>query len=70
MLMPDNDRKIKKAGSNIYLLHRFYGTGVLIECGFLSNDDEREKLNTSEYRNQLAACFFSAIAEYISSEGK
>ena len=64
-LMPDNDRKIKPAGSNIYLLDRFEGVGVLIECGFLSNAEERELLNTPQYRNQLAACFFDAIVEYI-----
>lgn len=66
-LMPSNARKVKAAGSNIYLLHRFTGVGILVECGFLSNEAEREKLNTSEYRHQLAACFLEAIIEYISS---
>ena len=70
VLSPDNNRKIKKAESNIYLLDRFEGTAVLIECGFLSNTEEREKLNTVEYRKELATCFFSAIVKHISFGGK
>jgi N-acetylmuramoyl-L-alanine amidase len=66
-LMPSNTRKAKAAGSNIYLLHRFDGVGVLVECGFLSNESEREKLNTAEYRSQIAACLLESIVEYISS---
>ena len=65
-LMPENTRKVKAAGSNIYLLHRFEGTGVLVECGFLSNKAEREKLNSPQYRQRLAFCFLSSILEYIS----
>jgi N-acetylmuramoyl-L-alanine amidase len=64
IISPANDRKIKQAGSNIYLLDRFENPAVLIECGFLSNDEEREKLNSPEYRQKLATCFLSAIMKY------
>lgn len=64
-LDPQNRRSIKSAGSNIYLLHRLNGIGVLIECGFLSNELEREKLNTVQYRKELAACFFASIVDFI-----
>ena len=70
VLSPDNKRKIKRAEANIYLLDRFDGTAVLIECGFLSNAEEREKLNTAEYRKELAACFFSSVIKHISDGGK
>ena len=66
VLSPDNNRKTKLAGSNIYLLDRFENEAILIECGFLSNDKERERLNTEKYRKELAACFFAAIMQYIS----
>ena len=66
VLSPDNNRKTKPAGSNIYLLDRFENEAILIECGFLSNDKERERLNTEKYRKELAACFFAAIMQYIS----
>lgn len=70
VLSPSNNRKIKPAEKNIYLLDRFEGTAILIECGFLSNSAEREKLNTPEYRQELAACFFSATMQYIAKGGK
>lgn len=64
-LMPDNTRKIKAAGSNIYLLDRIETPAVLVECGFLSNPAEAERLSHEEYRYALAAVIFSAIAPYV-----
>lgn len=68
VLSPENERKIKQAGSNIYLLDRFEGISILIECGFLSNDAERDLLNTAEYRQKLSAVFLSAIMEFVSED--
>jgi len=69
-LSPDNHRKIKAAGKNIYLLDRFEGTGILVECGFLSNPDNRERLNSSVYRHELSALLFCSILRYISDGGR
>ena len=54
LLQPDNTRQIKAAGSNIFLLDRIRTTAVLVECGFLSNRAESEKLADAAYRKQLA----------------
>lgn len=69
-LMPENNRKPKKANSNIYLLDRYIGTGVLIECGFLSNPDEYAKLCTEEYRAELSLSIASSILKYIANGGR
>lgn len=53
-LQPENNRKTKQAGSNIYLLHHLRIPAVLVECGFLSNPDEAALLATESYREQLA----------------
>lgn len=53
-LQPENNRKTKQAGSNIYLLHHLQIPAVLVECGFLSNPDEAALLATEGYREQLA----------------
>lgn len=66
---PDNTRKVKTAGKNIYLLDRFPGTGVLIECGFLSNPDERILLNDRDYRAQLTFVLFCSIIQYLDGGG-
>ncbi len=69
-LQPENNRLSKNSGSSIYLLDKFKGIGVLIECGFISNDLEREKLCDDEYRRQIALNIFVAVSEYINGEVK
>lgn len=46
-------RQIKKA-EGLYLMKHIQKPGVLIECGFLSNYNESQKLNTKAY--QLGIC--------------
>lgn len=65
-LIPENNRKIKAAGSNIYLLDRLQTPAVLVECGFLSNPNEAERLSRDEYRRAMAAAIFCGIAPYVS----
>ena len=64
-LQNKNNRKIKPAGANIYLLDRIRLPSVLIECGFLSNTEECEKLSTEEYRQKLALSIFLSISEHL-----
>ena len=63
-LQPDNKRQIKN-GSSLYLLENAKGTAVLIECGFLSNEIECEKLSQKEYQKQLSFSIICGIIEYI-----
>lgn len=60
-IMPDNHRKIKAAGSNIYLLDRIKSPAVLVECGFLSNPEEAERLSREGYRYAVAAVVFAGV---------
>lgn len=64
-LQPDNNRAIKAAGSNIYLLDRLECPAVLIECGFLSNPEECEKLSTEEYRQSLSLVLYSSLVSFL-----
>jgi N-acetylmuramoyl-L-alanine amidase len=68
-LQPENLRQPKAAGSNIYLLHENENTAVLVECGFLSNDAECEKLADPAYRQQLTLALFCGIMEYLADSG-
>ena len=58
-VMPENHRKIKAAGSNIYLLDRIQSPAVLVECGFLSNPAEAERLAREDYQRAVAAVVFA-----------
>lgn len=68
-LLPDNRRKIKEAGSNIYLLDRATCPAVLVECGFLSNPAEAERLSDEEYRYLVATVIMGGILPHIAPLG-
>jgi N-acetylmuramoyl-L-alanine amidase len=63
-LQKDNKRKVKP-GESIYLLDNLNNTAVLIECGFLTNKTECEKLSEKEYKKQLSFSIVCGIIEYI-----
>lgn len=65
-LQKENSRQIKGAGSEIYVLDNAPCTAILVECGFLSNPSELALLKTEEYRKKVAACVFTATANYMS----
>lgn len=61
----DNYRKIKRATSSIYLLDRLNCPAVLVECGFISNPDERQLLTSEDYQNRIAFTIANSIIEFI-----
>ncbi len=65
LLQPDNNRKTKEAGSSIYILDRIRQDAVLVECGFLSNRVEAERLEQEEYQSQLAFSLSRSLITYL-----
>ncbi len=63
-LQPTNKRQIKGATSSIYILHNAKIPAVLIECGFLSNDEELELLKSKDYQKKLALNLFVSLSKY------
>lgn len=66
MLQKDNERMVKPATSSIYLLWHAKVPAVLVECGFLSNAEEVQKLNTQKYQQQMAFAIYSGLADFCS----
>ena len=64
-LQPDNHRAIKAAGSSMYLLYHSTHAAVLIECGFLSHEQECALLTTENYQKELSYAIFCGIMEYV-----
>ncbi len=64
-LQPENTREIKRADSKIYLLDRIKNPAIMVECGFLSNVAEAERLGDEGYRMQLASVIYKAICEFV-----
>ena len=51
----NNAKSEKKIASTIYLMKNITAPAVLVECGFLSNPAETDKLEDAHYQLQLAA---------------
>jgi len=66
MLQPENTRVNKQATSSTYLLYNATIPSVLVECGFISNKAELEKLKNTEYQKKMAFCIFCGINNYFS----
>ncbi len=64
LLQPDNTRELKKDDGTVYLLKNATRPIALVECGFLSNEAEREKLKSHEYRQQMAFAIACGIFEF------
>ena len=63
---PGSNRRSKPA-SGIYLMEHIQCTGILIECGFLSNPAEEAKLRTPEYQKQLACVIAATVSTFLSN---
>ena len=61
---PGNNRHCKK-GDGIYLMEHINKTGVLIECGFLSNIEEEAKLRDKTYQQNLVCTIASTVSNFL-----
>lgn len=66
---PGNERQAMKAGSGIYLLKNAPIPSVIVECGFLSNEEELANLKTDEYQTKLAWAVMKGIEAYYAGTG-
>ena len=61
---PDNTKKIK-ANNTYYILKKTEVPTVIVECGFLSNYKEAQKLVTEDYQKSVAEAVAEGILSYI-----
>lgn len=61
---PENTRQVK-ANDSYYLLKKTEIPIVIVECGFLSNSEEAEKLCTPEYQDRIAWAIHMGIMQYL-----
>lgn len=64
-LQPDNTREIKLTGDDLYLIYYAQVPSVMVECGFLSNPQEADLLQTEEYQKKVAFTIFKGINTYL-----
>lgn len=56
--------KEKKLSNNIYMYKKLNIPGVLIECGFLSNNNERFLLKSEDYQNKIVDSIVKSLIAY------
>ena len=65
-LDPDNARQAK-ANDSYYLLKKTSSPIVIVECGFLSNYEEAQKLSTESYQEKTAWAIHLAVMAYLNT---
>ena len=63
-LNPGSNRKSKKA-DGIYLMQHIHCTGVLVECGFLSNRKEAQNLEDPEYQRKICCVIGGTVGTFL-----
>ena len=63
----NGNREIKKISKTIYMYNKLIVDGVLIECGFLSNNSERTKLITNKYQKEIAKAISNGIIDFYNN---
>lgn len=65
MLQPDNNRKYKKAGKNLFLMYKATCPAVLVECGFLSNSGDVALLTDEAYQSKISFIVFASTMKFL-----
>ena len=60
-------KRSPKESAGIYLMEQITHPGILVECGFLSNPNEEQKLQSPEHQKRLSAAMTAAIVAYLAA---
>lgn len=66
-LQPYNTRVVKQGTSATYLLHNATVPTIIVECGFLSNKSDLEKLKTEQYQKQMAFSVLCGVLDFFNN---
>lgn len=61
LLQPENKRENKESDNSYYILYKASVPSVMVECGFMSNREENEKLQNAEYQKDFAYAVLAGI---------
>lgn len=61
-LQPDNKRENKMSDNSYYLLYKAKVPSIMIECGFMSNNEENKKLQDENYQKAFSFCVLTGVS--------
>ena len=67
-----SNKRVQKPAKNAYKILRENDNmpSAIVECGFLSNDEEEQKLKSDEYQEKIALSISKSIGEFFNSKSK
>lgn len=68
VLREEKPRKIKECGSSVFLIYKAVKPAVLVECGFISNAEEANLLESIPHQERIAFSIANGIQKYLSQE--
>lgn len=63
--LDEENRRVAKANNDYYMLKNTQKVMVIVECGFLSNPEEAQKLTESTYQRQVAWAIALGTLQYL-----
>lgn len=64
-IQPENKRINKKSDDSYYILYKAQKPSVMVECGFVSNENENKRLQDKEYQRDMAYSILAGICEEV-----
>lgn len=64
-IQPENKRENKVSDNSYYILYKAQKPSVMVECGFVSNKNESNKLQDKEYQKDMAYSILAGICEDV-----
>ena len=66
----ETNKRQAKSNTNYYVLKATHIPAVIVECGFLTNPEEEEKLNSQAYQDKMAYGIYQGIIQYFEQQAK
>ena len=66
-LNPGSKRKPKQA-KGIYIMEHIRCSGILVECGFLTNEAEEARLRTESYQKKISAVISTTVSTWCGNK--
>ncbi len=67
-IQPNNKRTNKASDNSYYILYKATVPSVMVECGFMSNIEENNKLKSEVYQNKIGFIIMNGINSYLVKE--
>ena len=64
-IQPENKRENKVSDNSYYILYKAQKPSVMVECGFVSNENENKRLQDKEYQRDMAYSILVGICEDV-----